>query len=436
MKKLFVISLDAMVREDIPYMETLPNFSRIMADRAEVTRVTTVYPALTYPAHTSIMTGCRPGKHGIIHNSPLKMVEDGFTHFYLHTKNVKAEDLFAAAKRAGMSTAAVFWPITAFNPNIDHNINEYFCYYPGELDRVEEVFRNQGSDEAALRAIRENLHRVPSTRGSGRLDKTSLWDDFINGCTCSLIRNEKPDLLMVHNCVVDTFRHHRGAMSEGVKEGLRFADEWLGEIADAMKEAGVYDDTDFVILSDHGQMDFSQWVSMNTLLARGGFVDVAPDGSVYDWQAWAHSNGFSTAIHLVDPTDEKLRAEVGAYLRTLQENPQYGIEKVYTVEETRERYGIYGTFSFMLESDGRTAFTDRWKEPAFRLRDETDSYRAKHGYEPEKGPQPIFMGRGPSFKQGALIPKAEIIDCAPTLAAIMGQVLRDAEGKALAELLR
>ena len=433
-KKLFVLSLDALVREDIPYLETLPNFSRIMADRAEVTEVTTVYPALTYPAHTSIMTGCRPGKHGVIHNSPLKMVNDGFTHFYLHTKHVKTEDLFAAAKRAGRTTAAVFWPITAFNPNIDHNINEYFCYYPGERERVEEVFRAQGSDKAALRAIRENLGRVPSTRGT--LDKTSLWDDFINGCTCSLIRNEKPDLLMVHNCVVDTFRHHRGALSEGIREALLLADEWLGEIADAMRDAGVYDETDFVILSDHGQMNFSQFVNMNALLQRGGFVDVAPDGSIYDWQAWGQSNGFSTAIHLVDPADDKLREAVGAYLRSLQADPRYGIERVYTEEEVRERYGIYGPFAYMLESDGRTAFMNDWHEPVLRPRTEADSYVAKHGYEPEKGPQPIFMGRGPSFAPGAVLPKAEIIDEAPTLAAIMGQVMPEAEGKCLRELLR
>ena len=175
--KIFVISIDAMVREDVPYMETKPNFSRLMKDRAEVTHVTTVYPALTYPAHTAIMTGCRPGKHGIIHNSPLRTIEDGISHFYLHTKNVKVEDIFAAAKRAGCTTAGVFWPITAFNPNIDHNINENFLHYPGELQHAEEVYAREGSDEAALRAVRENLHRLPTTRGSWKIQKSSTMCD-------------------------------------------------------------------------------------------------------------------------------------------------------------------------------------------------------------------------------------------------------------------
>ena len=124
--KLFVLSIDALVREDIPYLETKPNFSRLMKDRAEVTHVTTVYPALTYPAHCSVITGCRPGKHGVIHNTPIKTYDDGMKHYYLYAKIIKAEDIFAAAKRAGCSTAAVYWPITGCDPNIDHIIDEYF----------------------------------------------------------------------------------------------------------------------------------------------------------------------------------------------------------------------------------------------------------------------------------------------------------------------
>ena len=436
MKKIFVISIDALVREDIPYLETKPNFSRIMAARAEVTRVRTVYPALTYPAHCSIMTGCLPGKHGVIHNAGLKMIDDGFTHFYFHTKTVKAEDLFAAAKRAGLSTAAVFWPITAFNPNIDHNINEYFCFYPGELAHAEETFARQGADEAALKAVRENLGRLPTTRGSGRIDKTSLMDDFINGCTCSLIRNEKPDFMMIHNCTMDSSRHRYGAMSERNLEALDLMDEWLGEIADAMEEAGVFSDTDFVIVSDHGQMDFSQYVHLNALMAEGGFVDLAPDGTVYDWQACGKANGFSAAIHLADPGDDALRKNVYAYLQKLQADGRYGIEKIYTHDEVKARYGLSGPFAFMIESDGRSTFTDSWAEPAVKEVLPTDKRFATHGYEPEKGPQPVFMGCGPSFREGAVIDTSDIIDIAPTLSRIMGQEMKNADGKCLDALLK
>ena len=46
-QKLFILSMDAMVREDVAYMMQKPNFARIMKNRAEVDKVCTVYPSMT-----------------------------------------------------------------------------------------------------------------------------------------------------------------------------------------------------------------------------------------------------------------------------------------------------------------------------------------------------------------------------------------------------
>ena len=46
-QKLLVISMDATVHEDVAYLETLPNFQKILGKRAEVERVKSVYPAIT-----------------------------------------------------------------------------------------------------------------------------------------------------------------------------------------------------------------------------------------------------------------------------------------------------------------------------------------------------------------------------------------------------
>lgn len=434
-EKLFVLSMDAMVREDVEYMMTKPNFSKIMEKRAEVERVTTIYPSITYPAHTSILTGCRPGKHGIYNNHPLKTYKDRIGHWYLYSKSIQVEDLFAAAKRAGCSTAAVYWPITGCNPNIDYIIDEYFFYYPNE--GAEEAFARLGAGEEALQAVRENMHRFPTTRGSKELQITSTFDDFIMGCTCSLIRNQQPDVLLVHNCYMDSHRHHYGVFGDKTKECLDMLDVWLGEVYQAMVDAGVYEDTNFVILSDHGQMDFTRRIKMNVLLQRGGLLDVAPDGTLYDWQAYAQSNGMSATIHLRDHNNLTLRQRVYEYLKQLAAEGVWGFKQVYTVDEVRERYGTYGAFSYMVETDGDTAFSDDWLEPVESPVVLTD-YRlgyATHGYEPEKGPQPVFMGRGPAFKEGAMIAKASVVDEAPTLAKILGQEMPQAEGRCLGELL-
>jgi len=330
----------------------------------------------------------------------------------------------------------LYWPITGCNPNIDYNIDEYFFFYPDE--GVEEAFARLGAGEEALQAVRENLHRFPADRGSAQLKLTSTFDDFIMGCTCSLIRNQQPDVLLVHNCYMDSHRHRYGVFSDKTKECLDMLDVWLGEVYQAMSDAGVYEDTNFVILSDHGQMDFTRRIKMNALLQRGGFLDVAPDGTLYDWHAYAQSNGTSATIHLRDHNNLALRQRVYKYLKQLAAEGSWGFTEVYTVEEVRERYGTYGSFSFMVETDGNTTFSDEWLEPVESPVVLTD-YRlgnATHGYQPEKDPQPIFLGSGPAFKEGVVLSCASVIDEAPTLARVLGQEMPQAEGRCLKELLR
>lgn len=433
-QKLFVLSMDAMVHEDVAYMMTKPNFRKIMEKRAEVEEVISVYPTSTYPAHTTLMTGCYPGKHGVFSNFPLKVFNgDSIAHWPLYQKSIFVEDIFAAAKRAGCTTASVYWPITGRNENIDYIINEYFFYYPDEINHVEEIFASQGAGEAARKAIRENMHLFPKKEGCKPL--ADRFDGFLMGCTCSLIRNEQPDVILVHNCILDTYRHSRGVFGELVTRGLDRTDEWLGDVIAAMEDAGVYEDTNFIILSDHGQREYTRTVHINKLLVEGGFIDVAPNGTVYDWQAYSQTNGKSTTIHLRDKDNKILYERVYNYLLQLQKNPEYGIERIYTMDELAEKYGQGGPFAFMMETDEETYFGNNLTGELI-VNNPEGVRKACHGYEPEKGAKPVFLAHGPAFKNGAVLESAKMVDIAPTLAAVLGQTMPQADGRVLTELLK
>lgn len=434
--KLFVLSMDAMVWEDVEYLRTKPHFSRLMAHCSGVEQVCTIYPSITYPAHVSIMTGCRAGKHGIFTNGALKTT-GGATQWHYTGEGILVEDLFAAAKRAGCTTASVFWPVTGGNPNIDYLIDEYF--FPDPQESVEAGFAKLGANEATLRIVRENMARYPTQYHNrvGKLGKQHTFDDFLTGCACGLIRAYQPDVLLAHNCILDTLRHRHGLFNECVREGLDMTDEWLGEIMDAMEQAGVLEQTNFVILSDHGQMNFARRLKLNVLLRRGGFVDVDEDGNVTDWRAFAQSNGMSATVFLKDPQDEQVRRQVYDYLLRHRDEGVWGFDKVYTMEECREKYGLYGDFAFVVETDGYTAFGDDCHEPIVAPIDLSD-YRlgkATHGYEPEKGPQPVFLATGPAFRRDIMLHRGRIIDEAPTLAKVLGQTMPQAEGVCMDELL-
>lgn len=437
-EKIFVLSMDAMVGEDLEYLRTKPNFSRLFENCAQVKKMRSIYPSITYPAHISMITGCRPGKHGVYTNDELTDY-DSYVRWHLYSSMVQVEDVFAAAKRAGLTTAAIYWPVTGGNPNVDYLLNECNFYDAKTQEDVEEGFRAMGSSEEMLAIARKNKHLFPSDRhnANGQLRRIDEFDDFLMACACDVIRQYKPDVMVVHNCWMDSLRHTYGVFNHHVTGGLDATDEWLGQVMEAMEEAGTLADTNFVLVSDHGQMDFARRIKINVLLRRGGFINVDEQGRITEWRAFGQANGMSVVVVLKDPDDEKLHREVGEYLRRLESEEVWGFT-VHTQEEVRERYGVYGNFAYLLETDGYTAFGESWNEPLVNPVDITD-YRlgkATHGYEPEKGPQPVFVATGPAFRSGAVVEQADIIDEAPTYASIFGQTMPQAEGRVLHELLR
>ena len=71
MKKLIVLSADALVEEDMEYLETLPNFKKYLAGGVGVRKVHSVYPTITYPCHTTMITGVYPDSHKVTGNLEL-----------------------------------------------------------------------------------------------------------------------------------------------------------------------------------------------------------------------------------------------------------------------------------------------------------------------------------------------------------------------------
>ena len=118
--------MDAMVTEDLDYLREKPNFLKLFSHSASVGQVCTIYPSLTYPSHTSVITGCRPGKHGVIDNNAVKTKGDPDGDWFIHADKIRTDDIFKAAKRKGLTTAAVFWPVTGDHPDIDYLIDECF----------------------------------------------------------------------------------------------------------------------------------------------------------------------------------------------------------------------------------------------------------------------------------------------------------------------
>ena len=74
-RHVVVVSVDAMVYEDLETLSKLYAFESIWNQTARVARVKSVYPTITYPCHSTMMTGVYPDMHGIINNETLGLCQ-------------------------------------------------------------------------------------------------------------------------------------------------------------------------------------------------------------------------------------------------------------------------------------------------------------------------------------------------------------------------
>lgn len=425
-KYLIVVSVDALVYEDLEFASELPVFGKILREGSRIDRVQTIYPSLTHPVHASIMTGCPAGTTGIICNEGF-MPGQLERPWYNWLNQVECETIFHAAHREGLKTAACCWPVTAGGGEvIDYLVPEVLgADIKGHEDEPIEAFRKLGTSECVMDIVEDALARYGFSNAHPDYDYLEIY------CAAEIIRRYKPNVLFTHPCYVDSARHRTGLFSETVKEAIRVTDKWLATLMEAVRDAGIEEETDFVILSDHGQLNICRTACPNVLFADAGYIHTDNEGKLMQWDAYANSCGLSAQVYLSRPKDRELYLEVYAYLQKLAEEKIYGFERVFTCEEVEALYGLHGDFSFVLETDGFTSFSDSWVRPLVRKLNISDYRfgRATHGHMPEKGPQPTFLAMGPSFKKGVVISEGHILNHAPTFAKVLGIEMPQAIGK-------
>lgn len=431
-KHLVVISVDALVYEDLEYAKELPVFGHILRNGSIIKRVKTIYPALTHPVHASLITGCPAGVTGIYANEVFG-ITTGKRKWFNFLDEIKCDTILHAAKRAGLKTAVCRWPVTAGdNSIVDYLIPEFFQDYLTGYERdVVGAYKNVGSNDNVADIIREMVENYGTTNTHPTYDESQIF------AASEIIKKFKPNLMLIHPGYVDDARHRTGLFTDEVKEAVRLTDKWLEQIFFAVEEAGIKDSTDIIVLSDHGHLNVCRSVCPNVFLADKGYITLDDDGKMLSWKAYAVSCGLSAQIYLSDKSDKKLHDDVYEMLKDMAEEGLYGFESVFTAKEVKDKYGLSGDFSFVLETDGYSDFNESLTRPAVRVVDISDYRygRTNHGHMPEKGPQPPFMAIGPSFKKGVVVENGDILNHAPTFAKVLGITLPETQGVAVDEIL-
>ena len=425
--KLVVLSVDALLWEDLYIARNYPGFSRIMKQHCGVEQVLSVYQTQTYPIHVVQATGQNMMDTGVYNNEafqPGRLEPD----WCWDVSYIKVPTIFDAAKKAGLTTCAIMWPVLA-RADIDFNIPEVWDLQKWEDPHIifEPNCSAKGYEYFKKHVSKLEWHPKPGL------------DEFAVCLGEDILRNEMPDISFIHVSAVDIARHLHGMECPEVVEAIQKVDSWICRLLQAIDDAGYGEKTNFVICSDHGHLKVDRQVNLNVILREKGFITLDPvSEKVLDYKAYCHSSGLSSQVMLKDPDDEKTRCEVLALLQDLQKDPQYGIRRIYTREEVEHEFQLSGPFSYVIDGDGGIAFGHACTGRAIRLPDDPDYTYVKtsHGHRPEIGPQPTFLAAGPDFSSNVMLEHCSILDELPTYLQILGLEMDNLKGNSLRELVR
>jgi predicted AlkP superfamily pyrophosphatase or phosphodiesterase len=348
---------DYLDKTDAPYLDSL------ITNGVKAKSLIPVFPSKTFPNHYTIVTGLYTENHGIVANT---MYDPEFNATFTLRDRQAVEDgrwwggepLWVTTEKQGQISASLFWP----------------------------------GSEAEIKGIRPTYWErfdssLPYTK---RVEKVLSWLD--------LAVKERPTLITLYFEEPDSQGHANGPNSSQVKDAIHKVDNALGNLLQGLRERGILEDINIIIVSDHGMTD----ISKEKIIFLDEYVNLS-DIDVIDW----------SPVTGIRPHEG--RQEV-VYKSLLEAHPHLS---VYRKEEIPER--------FHYRSNSRIA-------PIIAIADEGWSISShsqfkpwevfpsgNHGYDYQlKSMQGIFIAHGPAFKDNLLIDSFQNIHIYNLVTHILG----------------
>jgi predicted AlkP superfamily pyrophosphatase or phosphodiesterase len=420
---VIIISVDGLVPEYYTSPAQIglkvPTLTRMKLDGAYADGVEGVYPSVTYPAHTTLVTGVRPALHGIVQNRIFEApTQEPSRDWYFFSKDLKVDTLWTISKKAGLVTGAVGWPVTV-GAEIDYNMPEIF-------DPKESPPTPRRAVPYITPGLLAKAAPVLAAAGNSTDARRTAMSEFI-------ITTYKPNLMLIHLVELDNAHHAYGTRSPQALAVAEREDQYINRIVEATRKAGIFDKTTFFIVSDHGFAAVEKKFNPNVVLAKEGLITVDASGKVTDWKAAAWPAGGSCAIVLSDPSDRATAAKATAAFEKYLAQSRGPISRIVARKDL-DRLGAIPEALLMLEAGPGITFDEYVTGPEIV---ESKDYRGTHGHLPSRVElRSALIVYGAGAKAGAKLSLARMIDIAPTAAGLLGLYFTDAEGRAISELVK
>jgi Type I phosphodiesterase / nucleotide pyrophosphatase len=378
-------------------------------------RVTGVWPTVTYPSHTTLITGVWPAEHGIEANLQFDPRHVYGEAWYWYAQEIRVPTLWQAAHARGLRTASVGWPVSVGAP-VDQLIPEYWRMFrpaadlnPSDTALMAALARPDGS----LNEMQSRLG--PYLRGN---DPYDAGDAIKTRFALDILKRTRPQFMTVHLSALDEEEHEQGPFSAAANAQLERIDGWLGELIAAARANDP--DSIALVVSDHGFMPVTHRVNLAGAFRDAGLIDTRADArggtEITAWKAQLWLAGGMAAVMLQDPGDAVTRAAVRALAATLKADPANGIAEVLEGAELARRGGFAGAALLLVMQPGYLLSQD---PGAPRVAEVRGSTPGGHGFSPEDPAMraSFFMaGHGIGHKDLGVIDMRRI---APTVAGLL-----------------
>jgi predicted AlkP superfamily pyrophosphatase or phosphodiesterase len=396
----------------------VPALRALMAEGVYATGVKNVLPTVTYPNHTTLITGVSPARHHISSNTvfdPLGASDGGW---YWYASDIAAPTLWDAVHATGRTVANIAWPVSVGASSIDANIPEYWGTSSPDNMKLLRALATPG--------LAADLESRTTTSFTAMFADTVEADEAKADYAAAMIQAKRPALMTLHLVSLDDAQHGFGPGAPEAHEALARIDIAVGRLVTAARR--VQPDTVVAIVSDHGFAPVAKNVNLKSLFADEGLLtlDTGKTG-VTAWEASPWGAGGTAAVVLARPDDAVLRAKVAALLAGLARRPDLGIAQVIDEKEIAARGGAREA-AFFVNFKAGFEMGDALTGPAVT----PSGAKGMHGYFPDMPEmRAALVISGPGLPRKGSLGEVDMRDIAPTLARIVKVALPGAEGKPL-----
>src|SRR5579863_3841410 len=417
---LVMISVDGMrpdyITEADAHGAKIPNLRRFMKEGTYAEGVVGVVPTVTYPSHTTLITGVWPAKHGVFANTtfdPLRQNQEGW---YWYTEDIRVPTLWDAAAAAGRTTASIQWPVTV-GAHITWDIPEFWRASTPDDAKLLRAVSTRGLLEEAKTELGEYR---------GGIDTSAAGDESRGRFTEWILEKKHPALLTLHLSALDHIEHETGPFSPECIAVLETLDATIGRIratGERLAPGRAY----IAVVSDHGFVRTDAQLNLFPLFRDAKLVTLNEKGKIIEWKAMPWVTGGSAAIILKDPSDTATISQVRELLEKVASDPANGVDRILEADELHRRGG-YPPASFFVGL-----------KPGWRTGSTADGPvlskikpGGTHGAMPDLPElHASFFLVGPGVPAGKSLGTIDMRDVAPTLAHEVGLALPSADGKVL-----